>query len=97
MTEPIDFEVSHAYTRHAVEEYLQGVEVQRTELGAAIADARARTARASELKHRIASLEHQVGARIVLAHAQADVRPDVSATSPGRASGSYPVGESDRG
>jgi len=82
MTEPTDFEVSHAYTRQAVEEYMAGVEAQRIELLAAIAHARARAARAVEVKQRIASLEHRVGEWIVTAHAQDDRRTDRAVTPP---------------
>jgi hypothetical protein len=76
MTEPSDLEVSHAYTRQAVEEYVKGVERQRVELQAAIEHARARTARAVDLKARIDSLEHRIGESILAAHAHAGASPD---------------------
>jgi hypothetical protein len=79
MTEPSDREVSHAYTRQAVDEYLNGVERQRVELQAAIEQARARTAHATDLKGRIDSLEHRIGESILTAHAQAGARHDVPA------------------
>jgi hypothetical protein len=77
MTEPSDLEVSHAYTRQAVEEYVKGVERQRVELQAAIEHARARTERAVDLRGRIDSLEHRIGESILTAHAQAGVASDL--------------------
>ena len=71
MPQPPELPVTHAYTRQAVEEYLQSVTAQRAELEAAIAHARARTARASDLTQRIEALEHRVGEWIVGAHVQA--------------------------
>jgi hypothetical protein len=71
MTQPPELPVTHAYTRQAVEEYLQSVTAQRAELEAAIAHARARTARATDLTQRVEALEHRVGEWIVGAHAQA--------------------------
>ena len=79
MTESSDLPVSHVYTRQAVDEYLNGVERQRTELQAAIEHARARTAHAIDLKGRIDSLEHRIGESILAAHAQAGARRDVPA------------------
>ena len=78
MTDPADLEVSHGYTRQAVEEYLQGVEVQRRELEEAIADARARASRAADIERRLTALEKKVGESIVAAHAQADARSETS-------------------
>jgi hypothetical protein len=68
MTEPTDLDITPAYTRQAVDDYLQGVARQRSELEAAIAHARARAARASDLERRIAALERRVGEWIVGAH-----------------------------
>jgi hypothetical protein len=79
MTEPSDLEVSHAYTRQAVEEYVKGVERQRLELQAAIEQARARAAHAVGLKERIDSLEHRIGESILTAHAHAGPPHDVPA------------------
>jgi hypothetical protein len=70
MTEPA-LSPRLAYTRQAVEEYLQGVEAQRRELEAAIADARARRQRATDLEKRILSLEQRIGAEFVTAHVRA--------------------------
>jgi hypothetical protein len=88
MTEPTDLEAT-AYSRQAVEEYLQRVEAQRRELEEAIAVARARTARATQMEKRILDLERRVGQLVVEAHAQAGNRPaqaavftDASAVSP---------------
>jgi hypothetical protein len=81
MTEPSEFPVTHAYTRQAVEEYLEGVAAQRAELEAAIAHARTRTARASDLTRRIAALEHRVGEWIVTAHAGSGARQGAPAVS----------------
>ena len=79
MTEPTDLEVTQAYSRQAVEEYLQGVEAQRGELEEAIAVARARTARATQVEKRILDLELRVGQLIVEAHVPSEHRPDESA------------------
>ena len=76
MTEPTDLEVTHAYSRQAVEEYLHGVEAQRRELEIAIAEARARTARATHVEKCIVDLEHRVGQLIVEAHVQPDKPAD---------------------
>jgi hypothetical protein len=90
MTEPPELPVTHAYTRQAVEEYLQSVTAQRAELGAAIAHARARTARASSLTQRIEALEHLVGEWIVGAHAQAGAPHGATAAPAGGPIGNPP-------
>jgi len=92
MPEPSNFEVTHAYTRRAVEEYLEGVEAQRRQLEAAIAHARARQTRARQLEERIAALENRVGESIVDAHVLAyerrgSVPHDDPATPPSGAGG----------
>jgi hypothetical protein len=74
MTDSADLGSTPAYTRQAVEAYLKGVEAQRSELESAIAQARARTARALDLEQRIVLLERQIGERFVIAHARADPR-----------------------
>jgi hypothetical protein len=79
MTEPTDLEVTHAYSRQAVEEYLQAVEAQRRVLEEAIGEARARTARATQVEKRILDLELRVGQLVVEAHVQSEKRPDESA------------------
>jgi hypothetical protein len=71
MTESTESGVKRAYTRQAVDDYLRGVAEQRSELEAAISQARTRRARALELEQRITALERRVGESIVAAHAQA--------------------------
>ena len=66
MTENAELVVSRAYTRQAVDEYLEAVRVQRFEIEAAIAQARERYARAIHLEQRIASLEQRIGEWVVL-------------------------------
>jgi hypothetical protein len=61
-----DLEVAHAYTRRDVDAYLDAVAAQRAEIEAAIADARDRYTRATELERRIATLEQRIGEWVVL-------------------------------
>jgi hypothetical protein len=82
MTEPIELDVTPAYTRQAVDEYLRDVTAQRTELEAAIAHARARTASALDRERRIAVLERRVGERIVGAHVRAAGQSEPVFTDP---------------
>jgi len=68
MTEPTDLKGTYGYSRQAVEDYLRAVEAHRAELKASIADARARTARATQLIEKIIALELRIGEKIVEAH-----------------------------
>jgi len=79
MTESSELGVVQAYTRQALEQYLQVVAEQRDELVAAISEARARAARAEQTGRRIASLEQRVGHWIVAECARAQ-SPDAQPT-----------------
>ena len=67
ITEPAEMAVPRVYTCQSVEDYLGAVADKRIELEVAIARARARLERATELEQRIESLEQKVGEWIVLA------------------------------
>jgi hypothetical protein len=89
MTEPTDLEATPAYSRQAVEEYLQRIEAERRELEEAIAVARDRTVRAMQMEKRILDLERRVGQLFVEAHVQEERQPtevavftDASVASP---------------
>jgi DNA polymerase III delta prime subunit len=79
MTEQTDLEVTHAYTRRDVDEYLDAVAAQRSEIEAAIADAKARYARATDLEQRIATLEQRIGEWVVLTVALTRRNPEALA------------------
>ena len=85
MTEPAEVGVTRVYTRQSVEDYLGAVAEKRIELEMAIARARDRLQRATELEQRVESLEQKVGEWIVLALAlrrDPDATPRVPRPSP---------------
>jgi len=74
MSEATDLSSTHAYTRQAVQRYLQAVAVKRTELEAAIAEARARSARVAQIETLLASLEQRIGRWILADRAQSGLQ-----------------------